>query len=480
MNERDPFKNFTPRARQVMELAQEEAHRLQHDHVGTEHILLGLARDEGVAQIFQRLKIDLEKLRTATIELVGRGDHEGTDTLPLNEDAQLAITLVDKLATPPDSPQIEPQHLLITLLRMPSSGAEKVLTFLNVPLPHLMLQAAQSAFTGQATGMMHTTSTTAIASAQNNPSRDRFDKFTDGARRVLSHAQEEAQRLQHNYIGTEHLLLGLIRVEEGVAAQVLHDLGIELERVRSAVEFIIGRGERIVLGEIRLTPRSKKVIELAVDEARRLGHHYIGTEHILLGLVREGQGIAAGVLQSLGVNLDRVRQKTLEVLKDESIRSTESEPRGPVNPELESYVFTKQGRHALELAQHFARLSRHGYIGIEHLLFGLLYEEQGMAARVLRDLGLNVEQVRHGIEMVIGQGISARTGELRLTPRSLLIVERAQQEAQLLGQQEIDTGHLLLALSIVGEGSASALFNSLSINLAAIQERTRQALQASQ
>ncbi|HEX3272247.1 MAG TPA: ATP-dependent Clp protease ATP-binding subunit [Ktedonobacterales bacterium] len=144
---------------------------------------------------------------------------------------------------------------------------------------------------------------------------DKFDKFTERARKVLSLAQEEAQRFNHNYIGTEHLLLGLVREGDGVAAKVLNNLGVELNKVRSAVEFIIGRGDRVVLGEIGLTPRAKKVIELAVDEARRLGHHYIGTEHLLLGLVREGEGIAAGVLESLGVNLEKVRSQTIQVLQ---------------------------------------------------------------------------------------------------------------------------------------------------------------------
>src|SRR5579871_517907 len=144
--------------------------------------------------------------------------------------------------------------------------------------------------------------------------KERFDKFTERARKVLSLAQEEAQRFNHNYIGTEHLLLGLVREGDGVAAKVLSNLGVELNKVRSAVEFIIGRGDRIVLGDIGLTPRAKKVIELAVDEARRLNHHYIGTEHLLLGLVREGEGIAAGVLESLGVNLEKVRTQTIQVL----------------------------------------------------------------------------------------------------------------------------------------------------------------------
>ncbi len=143
---------------------------------------------------------------------------------------------------------------------------------------------------------------------------DRFDKFTERARRVLTLAQEEAQRFNHNYIGTEHLLLGLVREGDGVAAKVLGNLGVELNKVRSAVEFIIGRGDRAVVGEIGLTPRAKKVIELAVDEARRLNHHYIGTEHVLLGLVREGEGIAAGVLESLGVNLEKVRAETTRIL----------------------------------------------------------------------------------------------------------------------------------------------------------------------
>jgi len=143
---------------------------------------------------------------------------------------------------------------------------------------------------------------------------DRFDKFTERARRVLTLAQEEALRFNHNYIGTEHLLLGLVREGEGVAAKVLANLGVELNKVRSTVEFIIGRGDRGVVGEIGLTPRAKKVIELAVDEARRLGHHYIGTEHILLGLVREGEGIAAGVLESLGVSLDKVRAEVTRIL----------------------------------------------------------------------------------------------------------------------------------------------------------------------
>ena len=146
----------------------------------------------------------------------------------------------------------------------------------------------------------------------------RFEKFSERARRVLSLAQEEAQRFNHNYIGTEHILLGLVRETEGVAARVLSSLTVDLSKVRSAVEFIIGRGEKPPQGEIGLTPRAKKVVELAVDEARRMNHTYIGTEHLLIGLLREGEGVAAGVLESLGVTLDKVRTETHRILSHSS------------------------------------------------------------------------------------------------------------------------------------------------------------------
>ncbi|MBI4304636.1 MAG: NDP-hexose 4-ketoreductase, partial [Chloroflexi bacterium] len=142
----------------------------------------------------------------------------------------------------------------------------------------------------------------------------RFEKFTERARRVLTSAQEEAQHLNHSYIGTEHILLGLIREEEGVGVKVLLNLGVTLTKVRSAVEYIIGRGEKPATGEIGLTPRAKRVIELAIDEARRLGHNYIGTEHILLGLLHEGEGVAAGVLESFGITLEQARAEVVRVL----------------------------------------------------------------------------------------------------------------------------------------------------------------------
>jgi len=149
----------------------------------------------------------------------------------------------------------------------------------------------------------------------------RFDKFSERARRVLTYAQEEAQNLNHNYIGTEHILLGLVREEEGVAAKVLINLQVNPSKVRSAVEFIIGRGEKPGSGETGLTARAKKVIELAIDEARTLGHNYIGTEHLLLGVLREGEGVAAGVLDSFNISVERVRAEVARILSQGSARA---------------------------------------------------------------------------------------------------------------------------------------------------------------
>ena len=141
-----------------------------------------------------------------------------------------------------------------------------------------------------------------------------FERFTDRARRVVVLAQEEARMLNHNYIGTEHILLGLIHEGEGVAAKALESLGISLEGVRAQVEEIIGQGQQAPSGHIPFTPRAKKVLELSLREALQLGHNYIGTEHILLGLIREGEGVAAQVLVKLGADLNRVRQSVIQLL----------------------------------------------------------------------------------------------------------------------------------------------------------------------
>ena len=172
-----------------------------------------------------------------------------------------------------------------------------------------------------------------------------FNRFTERARRVILLAREEAKRLDHDYLGTEHLLLGLIREGEGVAALALQNMGIDLEQVRQEVEKAVGRGGgSLFLGQIPFTPRAKKVLELAVTEARNLGHNYIGTEHLLLGLIREGEGVAAQILTNLGADLERVREEVVALLGEKV--SVDREPQPTNTPTLDRY-----GRDLTELAR---------------------------------------------------------------------------------------------------------------------------------
>jgi ATP-dependent Clp protease ATP-binding subunit ClpC len=178
-----------------------------------------------------------------------------------------------------------------------------------------------------------------------------FERFTDRARRVVVLAQEEARMLNHNYIGTEHILLGLIHEGEGVAAKALESLNISLEAVRQQVEEIIGQGQAAPTGHIPFTPRAKKVLELSLREALQLGHNYIGTEHILLGLIREGEGVAAQVLQKLGADLNRVRQTVIQLLSGYTAGKGEQVAGSPEGSGQGSMVLDQFGRNLTQLAR---------------------------------------------------------------------------------------------------------------------------------
>jgi ATP-dependent Clp protease ATP-binding subunit ClpC len=195
-----------------------------------------------------------------------------------------------------------------------------------------------------------------------------FERFTDRARRVVVLAQEEARSLDHNYIGTEHILLGMLREGEGVAAKALEELGIGLDAIRQQVVEIIGRGQQLPSGHIPFTPRAKKVLELSLRESLQLGHEYIGTEHILLGLIREGEGVAAQVLTRLGATKDRVQQQVLQLLQDWS--GSERMPTGePVQRTAVRVVGSAQLDEIVErlesIAERLTAIERHLGLGDE-------------------------------------------------------------------------------------------------------------------
>ncbi len=523
MNDRGRFDRFTERARKVLSLAQEEAQRFQHNYIGTEHILLGLVREgEGVAaRVLESLGVELYKVRQAVEFIIGRGDRIVLGEIGLTPRAKKVIELAVDEARRLNHHYIGTEHLLLGLVREGEGIAAGVLASFGIHLeqvrkstlivlnqlgkaamrvtPDTVSEAAGSSTSStgdnplqeNASGMSTTPPLPPTSSSSSGTSSPDFSKFTERARKVLALAQEEAQRFQHNYIGTEHLLLGLVREGDGVAAKVLSNLGVELNKVRSAVEFIIGRGDRYVLGEIGLTPRAKKVMELAVDEARRLNHHYVGTEHILLGLVREGQGIAAGVLESLGVNLAKVRTQTIQVFTRSAASSTQvswqaniedsivTEPEvsplqdddftpAPAREESEANnipgVFTVRARRVLDAAQEEARNLQQNFVGTEHLLLGLVSEEKGLAAQILQDLQVDRETIRATVEFVIAHSGSRVIPDVAgFTPRSRKVIQHAVDEAFKLDKTFVGTEHLLLAMLLEGEGIAAGVLISLGV-----------------
>ncbi len=264
-----------------------------------------------------------------------------------------------------------------------------------------------------------------------------FDRFNDRAKRVLALAQDEAIRHNHNYIGTEHLLAGLLRDGDTVAARALTSLGIELVKVRTALEFMVGRGDQTTSpSEITLSPRTKKVIELAIDEARRMGHGWIGSEHLLLGLIREGEGIASGIIESLGVTLPALRARVLELIGESGTptpssyaapRPTRAYGHGPFDR------FTDRAKRVLALAQDEAIRMGHGYIGPEHLLLGLarLHEmshpDEAMK-RIFDALGVTLEQLRTELGKIIPPS-ERKSSEITLSPETKEVLQFVHESA---------------------------------------------------
>jgi len=284
-----------------------------------------------------------------------------------------------------------------------------------------------------------------------------FDDFDESGKRVMATAQDEAIRALHNYIGTEHLLAALVRADiEGPAGRALARLGVTLDRVRTALEFIVGRGDAPVApSDITISPRTRKVLELARDEAHRLGHPKVGAAELLIGLVREGEGIASGILESLGCTLQGVRQAVMSEMGT-GLRSPApgTPPPQPGPAPARTYRshgpfdrFNDRAKRTLALAQDEAIRFNHNYIGPEHLLLALIREGEGVAARVLSGLGIPLSKVRGEVERIIGRGESTTSpSEITLTPRTKKVIELAIDESQKLGHHDVRTEHLLLGL----------------------------------
>jgi ATP-dependent Clp protease ATP-binding subunit ClpC len=259
-----------------------------------------------------------------------------------------------------------------------------------------------------------------------------FERFSDRARRVVVLAQEEARMLEHNYIGTEHLLLGLIHEGDGTAARSLRALGVDLETVRGEVEALVGRGQQPVPGHIPFTPRAKKSLELALREMVQLGHDYIGTEHLLLGLIREGDGVAAQVLRQRGVELNRVRQEVIRQLHGHEGREGRRRGRFARSPAPRS---PGQGATLEEISRQLQALGAR-LAAIEAKL-GI---EESPAQQRLRQIDAEMAKVRRQKESAIDEQDFERAARLRDAETKLLADRRVAESVWLAGEPPAEAG----------------------------------------
>jgi ATP-dependent Clp protease ATP-binding subunit ClpA len=334
------FERFTERARQVVVLAQDEARTLGHGRIGTEHLLLGILREEGAAaQALTEAGLSLERARETVAALVGSDEEPSTGQIPFTPMAKHALELALREALSLGHSYIGTEHVLLGVLLQRSGTAACVLRDCSVDTSVIVTalglegQVDPAALRPDADarpdrpgdpifGGRGIASRIRRGSARVSVSRSRsageregmFTRFTDQARQVVVLAQDEARALKHDYIGTEHILLGLLREKEGLAARVLESLDITLEAAQAQVARIVGWGDEASGGQLPFTPRAKKVLELALREALSLGHTYIGTEHILLGLVRENAGVAARILLDFDADSEKVRDEVVRML----------------------------------------------------------------------------------------------------------------------------------------------------------------------
>ncbi len=498
------FSRLNADAQHVLILAQQEASRLGHRYIGAEHILLGVVvnPDSVAAQALTSMGLDLAEVGIAVEEIIGKGEQDdklAVGHAGLTPRAARVIALALKEAQRQGREYVGSEDLLIALFReadqsrRPDSVVARTTRKLftgAVPEGEGIAAGVLTGFGVDAPKVQATLDEIYVKAAKSYWNEIiASDRFTEQAQQVMKLAGEEALRFNHNYIGTEHILLGLVRVGDSIAAQVLANLYVELHKVRSAVEFIIGRSGQLVVGDIGLTPRAKKVLELSLDEARRMGQQQVGPEHLLLGLVREGEGIAAGVLESMGASLEQVRAEALKRMNPKASFSSGPQnhvepgyqhtenPDADYSPTLEQMSqgrqslggkfdkFNEYARRVLAYATEEAYRFNHNYIGTEHILLGLMRVSDSTAARALANLRVELDKVYHAVEFIIGRGQKLVVGDIGLTPRSKKSIELAIDEARKLNHHYIGTEHLLLGLMREGEGIAAGILFSLGISL---------------
>ena len=489
--------NFTPRARQVLALARIEADRFHHGFVSPEHLLLGIMKlGNGLAfDSLARSGLDLAKVREEVEKEAGScPDQKSAGNIPYAPRFRKVMALAAKEARSLRHAYVGTEHILLALLNEGDGVVPIVLKNLGVDLEKARVAVLQ--VLEKATGSLGYTKFEKPGffgqmSAKENPSaraplrEAAMNNFTPRAQQVLALARKEADRFNHNFVGTEHVLLGLIALNEGVAVNALENQGLDLETVRMEIEKQVGTGpEQKIIGNIPYTPRVKKVLALAAEEAKNLNHMYVGTEHILLGLMREGDGVAARVLKNLGVDIEQTRQEILRELEpayaiepgnvvetasekaeDSSEPLSKATGGDDVSDVSEGGGPTPRAVQVLRFAREEAERLKHDSIGPEHILIGVIAVGQGIAFDVLLKLGLHLAQVREAVEKHAGVGSDQKTtGSIDYNPPGTAVLTLVSQEAKALSQNFIGTEHILLGLLRQEDGVVPQVLKDLGVD----------------
>ena len=490
--------HWTNRSRLAINRAKGEARSLGQNCAGLEHILLGLAQEGTAAVALGHLGIDQEELRRTVAEVAGAAGQAVSASEDFTPQATEVINDAWRVARENGASYVDIGHVMVALVdnSEPGGPIDTILARFDRSLRDLRWEALQAlpknntggqddaahgpAAAGQGQAAQPEPEQSGAASEQpqgteqpaqgegprqeDRPQPGRqVSRFTDRARQVIVLAQEEAGMLHHNYIGTEHILLGLIREGEGLAAKALEPLGISLGAARREVLEIIGEGQHAPSAHIPFTPRVKKVLELSLREAIQLGHHYIGTEHILLGLIREGDGVAAQVIVKLGTNLDRLRERVIQQLgihqgdmEAEAPRPTSASPGAALS-------------EVLRLAEAEALALGHGYVGTEHLLIAsLLVADNGPGIRNLLDDSVTAEAVRElVVSLTKGGGATEPAGTV-ITLEAADVLDLAEFEAMSCGEAEIAPCHLIVPLATADGSIARRVLWELDVPARAV------------
>jgi ATP-dependent Clp protease ATP-binding subunit ClpA len=371
------------------------------------------------------------------------------DTRRFSRDAERLLTKSGEEAERLKHRFIGVEHVLLALLGDEESPPAKILReaggsleSLRSTLPELMIERRLA-----------------------HPEQRGFGRFTDRSKKAMALAWKEAQRFNQDFLGPEHILIGLIQEGSGVAANVLRILGVEINKIRAEIEEEARPGSSSqITGQVPFTQAAKDALEKAEGAADHLGHGYIGTEHLLLGLLRVESKAISSVLTALGLTPEDVRKEVLQLTAPE-LKQNKS---GNMFER-----FSDRARKVMALARREAQRLNHDFIGTEHILLGMIQEEDAKGTRILKDIGVDLEKLRAEIEQNVQKGPTMVTmGQLPFTPRAKKVLELALKQANDLDHHRIGTEHLLIGLIEESEGVAAKVLLGLKLNLDDVRKRT--------